>query len=320
MTVSVVIPLYNKLRHIARAVGSVLSQSFSEFELIVVDDGSTDGSREVLMGIDDPRLRVITQPNQGVSAARNRGILEANHDLIAFLDADDEWQVNFLQTVLDLRQKFPDAGMYATAYTMCQGGNTWRPAFVDCIESVDGGLLADYFKSGLGPAPVWSSAVLIPRSVLKEVGMFPEGLSRGEDLHTWARIALKYRVAWSPQACAIYHLSADNRLCSSASTATDVPVAPVIEEFLRSGSRSPVANPEAMKEYIVRRRLQIVLSRHLQNRTALSRNLLEKTRDTRIFQKQRRSLLVLIHIPPWILRLLIKIKAYFRDRVGIDNQ
>jgi cellulose synthase/poly-beta-1,6-N-acetylglucosamine synthase-like glycosyltransferase len=115
MKVSVVIPLYNKARHIARAVQSVRGQTWQDFEIIVVDDGSTDGSGDVVRQIADARFRLITQLNGGECAARNRGIAEAACDVVAFLDADDEWLPAFLETVVALRQRFPDCGMYATA-------------------------------------------------------------------------------------------------------------------------------------------------------------------------------------------------------------
>jgi len=113
--VSVVIPLYNKGPHIARALNSVLAQTFQDFEVIVVDDGSTDDGAEVVRGVDDPRIRLIQQENRGVSAARNRGIEAARAELIAFLDADDEWLAEHLETIIRLRRNALEVGIYATS-------------------------------------------------------------------------------------------------------------------------------------------------------------------------------------------------------------
>ncbi len=106
--VSVVIPLYNKGLYIARALNSVLAQTFQDFEVILVDDGSTDDGAEVIGGVDDPRIQLIQQENLGVSAARNRGIEAARAELVAFLDADDEWLPCFLSKIIDLSDKYPE--------------------------------------------------------------------------------------------------------------------------------------------------------------------------------------------------------------------
>src|SRR5579885_1362295 len=107
---SVVIPLYNKAPHVARAIESVQRQSVRDFELIVVDDGSTDGGAGIVGAIDDSRIRLITQPNAGASAARNRGVGEARGELIAFLDADDTHNPLFLEEILGLAARHEEAG------------------------------------------------------------------------------------------------------------------------------------------------------------------------------------------------------------------
>ena len=103
--VSVVIPLYNKAPYIDRALRSVLAQTFQDFEVIIVDDGSTDGGAKIVKSTTDKRIKLIQQKNSGVSAARNRGIQESKSKLIAFLDADDEWKSRFLEVILRLRKK-----------------------------------------------------------------------------------------------------------------------------------------------------------------------------------------------------------------------
>src|SRR5574344_1047459 len=114
--ISVVIPLYNKERYIERALRSVLNQTFGDFEIVVVNDGSTDASVSVVEGIEDSRIRIINQKNGGVSAARNRGIEESKYDIVAFLDADDVWKENHLSVIAELIDKYPACGVFATSY------------------------------------------------------------------------------------------------------------------------------------------------------------------------------------------------------------
>lgn len=212
---SVIIPLYNKANHIHRALNSVLSQSVQDFEIIVVDDGSTDNGAEVVQSVIDPRISLIRQINAGVSAARNRGIEAAAADLVAFLDADDAWEPMFLEAITLLVKKFPQAGLYATAYTVCEpSGKLKKPRYIaipDCSREV---LIPSYFHStSSGDSPVWTSAVCIPKTVFSEVGVFPLGEKLGEDHDMWSRIALKYSIAFSWTVGAIYFLNSENRAC-----------------------------------------------------------------------------------------------------------
>ena len=114
--ISVVIPLYNKERQIAHTLRSVFAQTFQDFEVVIVDDGSTDGSVAEVEKFTDSRIRLIRQVNAGVAAARNRGIEEAQGELIAFLDADDEWKPEYLATQYHLYQKYPECSVYACNY------------------------------------------------------------------------------------------------------------------------------------------------------------------------------------------------------------
>lgn len=313
--VSVVIPLYNKVQHIRRAVGSVLAQTYQDFELIVVDDGSTDGSGDVVRQFKDPRIRLIVQENAGVSAARNRGIREAGQELIAFLDADDEWLPCFLETVLDLWERYPEAGIYATAYRYSQGEITWRPKFADCLASPEGGLLGDYFRAALRIAPVTASSVLAPKHVLSRVGGFPAGIGHGEDLCTWAQIALHYRVAWSPVDGAVYHLSAENRACDRVSINLDFPGASEIEAA--SAVRQPKDSCIGMAtEYLALWRLRIAWRCYLGGNSRAARSLLQKTRHTALFKRKRFLLLCLIWVPASLLQPVLSLRAHALPPTG----
>lgn len=116
MKFSVVIPLYNKEKYIRNCVRSALNQTLLPSEVIVVNDGSTDRSFEILSSIKSPLVKVFNQKNQGLSATRNRGIKLSNESLVAFLDADDQWHPDFLLNIGNLQKKFPEASIYGTSY------------------------------------------------------------------------------------------------------------------------------------------------------------------------------------------------------------
>ena len=115
-TVSVTIPLYNKGEYIERSLESVFAQTFGDYEVIVVDDGSTDNGAEIVKQFRDSRLRVIRQANAGPGAARNRGIDESSSRYLAFLDADDEWMPRFLEKSIDILRENPDCDLTASSY------------------------------------------------------------------------------------------------------------------------------------------------------------------------------------------------------------
>jgi glycosyltransferase involved in cell wall biosynthesis len=205
MKVSVVIPLYNKVRHIARAINSVLAQTIGDFELIVVDDGSTDGSGDIVRQYTDPRIRLITQDNGGVSVARNRGIQEAHAELVAFLDADDEWQLSFLERTLSAISRFDEAVAVFSNFVFVDPNKT-RVVAVRCDENSLPWLIDDYFRfllyHGLG---MCSSCVIIKRKAFIKAGGFPDGRKAGEDLDTWFRLACVGKIVFVPQVLATYY-------------------------------------------------------------------------------------------------------------------
>jgi len=195
----VVMPLYNKEKEVARAIISALAQSMSDFELIVVDDGSTDSGPKIVRGYRDPRIRMELQANAGVSAARNRGIELARAGLIAFLDADDEWHPNFLMTILDLALKYPECSVFATSYYIANTKTGTRRAVLRGLPpNFREGILQGYFEvASQSDPPLWSSAIAVRGAAIRAIGGFPVGVATGEDLLTWAKLAVEYKIAYS---------------------------------------------------------------------------------------------------------------------------
>jgi len=195
--ISIVIPLYNKERFIKETLDSVFNQSFTDYEIIIVNDGSTDSSVFIVNAIEDQRITVLSNQNKGVSHARNFGISKANSDLIALLDGDDLWEPNHLENLYNLYEKFPDCGLYATAYNKKYFNGEKIKASYNGLAKEYFGIIEDYFSASIKDGIAWTSAVLIPMKTFRKVGVFDEEMRSGQDTDLWIRIALKDSVAFS---------------------------------------------------------------------------------------------------------------------------
>lgn len=204
--ISVVIPLYNKEKQIAHTLRSVLNQILQNFEVVIVDDGSTDGSVAEVEKFEDSRIRLIHQQNAGVSAARNRGIEEAKGELIAFLDADDEWKSEYLATQYHLYQKYPDCSVFACNYEFRNSDGVVTSTIIRKISFAgEDGILPNYFEVACcSHPPLWTSAVMVKKQAIQAIGGFPVGIKSGEDLLTWARLAVGGTIAYSKLPLAIF--------------------------------------------------------------------------------------------------------------------
>jgi glycosyltransferase involved in cell wall biosynthesis len=195
--ISIVIPLYNKERFIKETLDSVFNQSFTDYEIIIVNDGSTDSSVFIVNAIGDQRITVLSNQNKGVSHARNFGISKANSDLIALLDGDDLWEPNHLENLYNLYEKFPDCGLYATAYNKKYFNGEKIKASYNGLAKEYFGIIEDYFSASIKDSIAWTSAVLIPMKTFRKVGVFDEEMRSGQDTDLWIRIALKDSIAFS---------------------------------------------------------------------------------------------------------------------------
>lgn len=203
--ISVVIPLFDKAHTIERTLESVWRQSVPACQVIVVDDGSTDGGGELVQRLAHPRLHVVRQPNRGVSAARNLGIELAPSPLIALLDADDEWDEMHLADLLETSERFPDAVAVGTAFRRRDAHGRIRLQRLPSAS--DPYLIEDYLGFCSSFEPVFSSSsVGVKRTHLVRSGGFPVGVTQGEDLVTWARLSCEGPVAFCPRVSATYHL------------------------------------------------------------------------------------------------------------------
>ncbi len=206
--VSVVIPLYNKASTILAAVASVRAQTVTDWELIVVDDGSTDGGLALVEALGDPRIRCLRQANAGVAAARNTGLHAATTEYVALLDADDHWRSTHLARLQQLRERFSTAVLYSGACSYIgMAGRVYDPVLSpQRLSAADGlSIIEDYFQEAHDyHLPFQSSSVMLRRDVALAVGGFMPGVKAGEDLLMWARMACAGPVALSAERTACY--------------------------------------------------------------------------------------------------------------------
>ena len=214
MKFSVVIPLYNKAPYVSKAIGSVLAQTFTDYELVIVDDGSEDGSFEdaqkTIQGR-ERQCRLIQQENAGVSMARNNGVAASQGEYLCFLDADDWWEPGFLEEMSKLIEEFPGAGIYGTNYTIVN--ETKKKTHMATI-GVEQGFERGYINycqvyARTLAMPLWTGATCLPRFVFDEMQGFPKGIRLGEDFLLWIRVALKYKVVFLNKPLSNYNQDVD---------------------------------------------------------------------------------------------------------------
>jgi glycosyltransferase involved in cell wall biosynthesis len=200
--VSVIIPTYNCARYLPEAIDSVLAQTYRDFEIIVVDDGSTDNTQEVLARYGD-HMRVIRQSNQGSAAARNAGILPARGEFIAFLDADDLWLPHKLERQVPLFDERPELGWIYSDYREFDESGPRARSFFE--------------RPGLRPPPegwivlklamgciTWTATVVARASCFREVGLFDPTFPRAQDYDMWLRLAVRFPVGCVDEVLALY--------------------------------------------------------------------------------------------------------------------
>lgn len=210
MTFSVIIPLYNKAPYVRKAVESVLGQTLGDYEIIIIDNGSIDGSSEIVAGFTDSRIRIIRlEENIGVSNARNKGVSLSTAPYITFLDADDWWEPTFLEEMRGLIERHPDAGIYGTGYYIVKNSKK-RVAPIGVDEDfLEGEINYCRVYAKTLCMPLTSITVAMTRAVFDEMEGFKPHLKLGEDFDLWVRIALKHKVVFFNKPLSNYNQDVD---------------------------------------------------------------------------------------------------------------
>ncbi len=282
--ISVIIPLYNKRESIARAIASVVAQSVVPREIIVVDDGSTDGSGEIVgkLATENPIIKLITQPNRGVSAARNRAIETATGEYVALLDGDDAWSEGYISEICRLIDTYPDCGAYATGFHVVDGAQR----VVGDTPQNEG--VVDFFAESQRHYVLIPSATTLDRSLVLRLGGFPEGMRMGEDQYLWTKIARTAKVCFSPTPLVDYSRSGENRSAA------------IYRPELSTHSLEELYDPSAddgSNEYLARVALGKGLIQSIKGGTEEARRVAEFFSYTRLHRRALRKLRLLNALP-----------------------
>ena len=211
---SIIIPLFNKEDYVKDTLLSVFKQVFNDFEVIIVNDGSTDNSLNIINTLKDDRIQVFTKTNEGVSSARNFGMNKASGKFLTFLDADDVWEETFLEQIHELIIRHPKEHIFATALKIQTKKETYFATYNNLnLQASEVGIL-DYFQNSLDHSILHCASSVFSKEAINTIGEFDITLSTSEDTDYWIRVGLKYVIVFLNKPLATHHV-VDNGLTKS---------------------------------------------------------------------------------------------------------
>lgn len=317
--VSVVIPLYNKASYVLEALRSVQAQTVRNFEIIVVDDGSTDGSANLVEQFAEPRLRLLRQANTGAGAARNAGIQAAHGHWVAFLDADDTWLPERLDRQLAVLERHRDLVWAASAYATQTLNRSRHPSpRPDDAWWVAPEVLADALAALTIGGYIWTGTVMVRRDVLRDLGGFDPALRSGQDLLLWVRLAIEHRrIAYVPAVLAEYRARVPDSITTQRfvhGLTMDLELAQRLCEMaeVASPERSVLLRTLAQRLIRAQAKDQVVAGCFREARAALAMG------QTLGLGSPAWSLALATRLPPWptalVCRLCIRLRQRYRSR------
>ncbi len=286
--ISVVIPLYNKEQYIKNTIESVLNQNFKDFEIIIVDDGSTDRSLEIAKQYKQENIKIISQKNQGVAVARNKGVELATGELIAFIDADDIWLSNHLSEINTLCQNFPEEKIFATAYYL-KIKNKQYPVVHNFKDKYT--LLKPYYRYDQGHTLFYISNFAIKKSIFEKSKGFKPGID-GEDTEFFIRIGQKQALGYSKEITMIHLKEAENSLFNRYKLEKKIKLL----DFFKNDEQ----NDPDLKAYLDKHRFAWIMEASMNGKHDIAQRLKKDLSFKTLNAKQK----ILIKLPSFLLRQL----------------
>jgi len=295
---SVIIPLYNKEQYILECLESALHQSFKDFEIIIVNDGSTDYSVEKVEKLKSEKITIHHQDNKGVSETRNNGAKLSSGEYLAFLDADDIWKPDHLQCLYESIQTFPNSGLYANNYYIKHSKSYSTPATLNVnFDALTPIQLENFFLASLKDTIVWTSATVIEKTKFMSYGMFNTAYPTGEDLDLWIRIALKEPIIFHPKHTMTYNKSIHGSLGKLEYNTQRL-------KFLSAFKHQEETN-SSLKAYLDLKRYGLAIRTKINGELKIF-NETKKLIDNKNLNVRQR---LFLSTPSWVLKILTFVRA-----------
>lgn len=289
-----IIPLYNKEAAIERAISSVLAQTVAT-DLLIINDGSTDDSLSIASEFESDAVMIISQDNQGVSNARNKGISYAksnNYDCILFLDADDYWETNHVEELTKTILKFPNARVFANNYKIKKGATTFEATLFSNLETDNSRELNDFFTYNYLNSILFSSSFGFKTSV---TSLYNEEITHSEDIDFYIKLALHEKIAFNPTVTVIKDETAVNRshlINLENRTYTDFDI---YEKFS--------SQHKGLKKFLDINRYALAIELIIANKKVEAQQLVSKMDFSNLTVKQQK----LLKLSSWQLKLLKRV-------------
>ncbi len=297
---SIVISVFNKEQYIKNTVESVLNQTYKNFEIIIVDDGSTDNSVNVIKSINNKRIKLIITKNRGASNARNTGINSATSDFIALLDGDDTWESSYLQYMYDAISKFPEIKIFTAA--LAQKYQNKIVPVTYSFKQLELYNIHNYFKSSQKFSLIHSSSIVFHKSILKRTGLFDTSIVSGQDTDLWIRFGLYFDLVFINKQLSYY-----NFIPSSLSNTTfRLSDKCKFDKYLREEKEN-----KYLKSFLDRNRYSMAIMSKMQNDQTHFSYFTSHLDAKNLTLRQN----LFLKSPRWVLQFLLRIKSLKKEKL-----
>jgi len=275
---SVVIAVFNKEKYIANTLKSVLEQTYQNFEIVILNDGSTDNSEAEILKFKDSRIRYFSKENQGAGAARNFVIKEAKHDYIALLDADDSWLPCYLEEQAKMISAFPEESVFATAIDVEKKGKIYPSEYSVPNLQLNEVRVVNFYEASCLNSILTSSSTVLHKKVFSNIGYYDPSIKSGQDTDLWIRLGLEFSVVFLNKTCAVYQYA----LASLSNSNLKVSQKATFEKF------EPFEKDNApLKKFLDLNRYSLCIFARLEGNEAVFKKNFEKINQQNLSKRQQ---------------------------------